>query len=178
MRNGFRLVVTICLISIALTSACSSATNDNSKSGNTNKSTANGNSSTANTASSPIVERENAISVTSDGSKYLDRAVIPDSTGSPRTKPFASGDRLRISLSPRFDNLGGISGFLAELSASGSATTYKANGSVPVSSSTNVDMEFTPLPPTGGYKLTVWALQRGGAQPIQIATGKVFIDPQ
>lgn len=39
-------------------------------------------------------------------------------------------------------------------------------------------MEFTPLPPTGGYKLTVRAIQRGGSEPIQIATGKVFIDPQ
>jgi hypothetical protein len=176
MTNSFRLTVAICALLMALTLACSSATNDNASS--TNKASANGNSSTANTAGQPIVERENAISITSDGSKYLDRAVLPDNTGSPRTKPFTSGDRLRISLSPRFDNLGGISGFLAELSASGSGTPYKANGNVPVSSSTNVDIEFSPPPPVGGYKLTVWAIQRGGSEPIQIATGKVFIDPQ
>jgi hypothetical protein len=175
MRNSFRLAVTICALLMALTIACSPAMNDNRNS--TNKATANSNSSTANTAASPIVERENAITITSEGSKYLDRAVIPDSTGSPRTKPFASGDRLRISLSPRFDNLGGIAGFLAELSASGATTTYEATGNVPVSSSANVDMEFVPLPPTGGYKLAVYAVPRSG-QPIQIATGKVFIDPQ
>jgi len=173
MKICFRLAVTICALSLAL--ACSSPTSNNSN--NANTATANGNSATANTAGSPIVERENAITITADGAKYLDRAVIPDSTGSPRTKPFASGDRLRISLSPRFDNLSGISGFIAELSASGSSTKYQASGNVPVSSSTNVDMEFIPLPPTGGYKLTVYALQRG-AQPIEIATGKVFIDPQ
>jgi hypothetical protein len=66
---------------------------------------------------------------------------------------------------------------MAELSASGVSTTYQASGNVPASSSTNVNMEFIPLPPTGGYKLTVYALQRAG-QPIEIATGKVFIDPQ
>lgn len=177
MRKSHRLAVIISALLLMLSSACSSSTtNGNANSSNANKSSANSNS-TGNDSTSVMVERENAITITSDGSKYLDRAVLPDSTGSPQTKPFTTSDRLRVSLSPRFDNLGDIRGFIAELIPPTGAS-FKANGALPVSSSTNVDMEFSPIPPPGGYKLSVWAVPRSSSAPIQIATGKVFIDNQ
>ena len=177
MRKSHSLAVIISALLMMLSSACSSqTTNGNANSSNANKASVNSNA-TGNDSTAVMVERENAITITSDGAKYLDRAVLPDSVGSSQTKPYTTSDRLRVSLSPRFDNLGDIRGFIAELIPP-TGTSYKANGAVPVSSSTNVDMEFVPFPPPGGYNLSVWAVPRSGSAPIQIATGKVFIDNQ
>src|ERR1051326_4454601 len=155
----------VCAGLIFIATDCSTASN-------TNKASSNSNSNAP--ASSTSAAKENSITVTTDGSKYLDGALLPDNNGSMQTAPYDQGQRFRLVLRLTSSARSDITGFAAEATPANGGPVDKVSANV-VGYDSTLSMEFPNLPLGNESKLAVWAFPRAGGAPVLVATGKVFV---
>lgn len=140
---------------------------------NTNKAASNSNSNSSGDSKTAAV-KENSITVTTEGTKYLDGATLPDNNGSMQTAPYDQGQRFRLVLTLTSAARSEVTGFAAEAVPTNGGTIDKVSANV-VGYDTTLHMEFPNLPLGNESKLSVWAFPRAGGAPVLVATGKVFV---
>lgn len=165
MMKGI-ILAAVCAALVVVSIACSSAKNTNISNSNTN--------STASTGSTSSAAKENSITVTSEGTKYLDGATLPDNNGSMQTEPYAQGQRFRLVLRLTSAARSDITGFAAEATPTSGGPIDKVSANV-VGYDSTLSMEFPNLPLGNESKLAVWAFPKAGGAPVLVASGKVFV---